>query len=365
MLLYRGYPVEQLAERSSFLEVANLLVYGKLPTRPELEEFRGSITRHTAVNDQLMQVFRGFQRDAHPMAKVSAVVASMAAFYHGGTDITDPEHRELFTRRIIAKLPTIAAAAHRHTLGQPFVQPEADLGYCENLLHLLFATPPHSLSIDPVAAEALDLLFILHADHEQNASTSTVRLAGSTGANPYAAISAGISALWGPAHGGANEAVLDMLEQIGSVAQIDRFLARVKDKSEHLRLMGFGHRVYKNFDPRARIIRDMCHRVLATLGGHRRSQVRAVPETRGNRAQGRVLRRPQAVPERRFLLRDHLPGSRHSPLHVHRHVCDRPDRRVGGALAGDGIRPSNENWPSPPALYRPGAAGLPHHGEPR
>jgi citrate synthase len=267
LLLYRGYPVEQLAERSTFLEVANLLIYGTLPTQLELGEFRDSIMRHAAVNDQLMQVFRGFQRDAHPMAMVSAVVASMAAFYHGGTDITDPEHRELFTRRIIAKLPTIAAAAHRHTLGQPFIQPRSDLGYCENLIHLLFAAPPDSLSIDPVAAEALDLLFILHADHEQNASTSTVRLAGSTGANPYAAISAGISALWGPAHGGANEAVLDMLEQIGSIAQIDRFLARVKDKSDHLRLMGFGHRVYKNFDPRARIIRDMCHRVLARLGG--------------------------------------------------------------------------------------------------
>jgi len=266
VLLYRGYPVEQLAERSSFLEVANLLIYGKLPTRLELDEFRDSILQHSAVNNQLMQVFRGFQRDAHPMAMVSAVVASMAAFYHGRTDINDPEHRELFTRRIIAKLPTIAAAAHRHTLGTPFIQPQRGLDYCENLLHLLFAAPPQAYSIDPVAAEALDLLFILHADHEQNASTSTVRLAGSTGANPYAAISAGISALWGPAHGGANEAVLDMLEGIGSVAHIDKFLARVKDKSDNVRLMGFGHRVYKNFDPRARIIRDMCHRVLAKLG---------------------------------------------------------------------------------------------------
>jgi citrate synthase len=197
---------------------------------------------------------------------VSAVVASMAAFYHGRADINDPEHREMFTRRIIAKLPTIAAAAYRHTLGTPSIQPQPGLNYCENLLHLLFAAPPQAYSIDPVASQALDLLFILHADHEQNASTSTVRLAGSTGANPYAAISAGISALWGPAHGGANEAVLDMLEGIGSIAQIDKFLARVKDKSDHVRLMGFGHRVYKNFDPRARIIRDMCHRVLAKLG---------------------------------------------------------------------------------------------------
>jgi citrate synthase len=270
LLLYRGYPVEQLAERSSFLEVANLLIYGSLPAGPELDAFRESVMRHSAVNEQLMQVFRGFHRDAHPMAMVSAVVASMAAFYHGSTDINDPKHREIFTRRIIGKLPTIAAAAYRHTLGRPFMQPGAqprgNLGYCENLLHLFFADPPDDYPIDPVAAEALELLFILHADHEQNASTSTVRLAGSTGANPYAAISAGISALWGPAHGGANEAVLDMLDQIGSVAGIDKFLARVKDKSDPVRLMGFGHRVYKNFDPRARIIRDMCHRVLAKLG---------------------------------------------------------------------------------------------------
>ena len=266
LLLYRGFPVEQLAERSSFLEVANLLIDGKLPTSLELDAFRDSVMGHAAVNGQLMQVFRGFHRDAHPMAMVSAVVASMAALYHGSTDINDPAHREIFARRIIGKLPTIGAAAYRHTVGQAFIQPHRDLGYCENLLQLLFAAPSKPYTADPVAAEALDLLFILHADHEQNASTSTVRLAGSTGANPYAAISAGIAALWGPTHGGANEAVLDMLEQIGSVAQIDRFLARVKDKSDHVRLMGFGHRVYKNFDPRARIIRDMCHRVLAKLG---------------------------------------------------------------------------------------------------
>jgi citrate synthase len=266
ILLYRGYPVEQLAERSSFLEVANLLIYGTLPTSGQLDTFRESIMQHTAVNDRLMQVFRGFQSDAHPMAMVSAVVASMAAFYHGRTDINDPAHRTSFTRRIIAKLPTIAAAAYRHTLGEPFIAPRRDLGYCESLLHLMFASPPQGYSPDPVAAAALDLLFILHADHEQNASTSTVRLAGSTGANPYAAISAGIAALWGPAHGGANEAVLGMLDEIGSLARIDAFLARVKDKSDNVRLMGFGHRVYKNFDPRARIIRNMCHRVLAKLG---------------------------------------------------------------------------------------------------
>ena len=266
VLLYRGYPVEQLAEKSSYLEVANLLINGNLPTKTELCAFQNSIMRHTMVNEQLLRFFQGFHHDAHPMAMVSAVVASMAAFYHDTTDIEDPRHREIFSHRIIAKLPTIAAAAYKHTLGQPFVYPRNDLRYCANMLNMFFAVPCEPYAVDPVAAEALDLLFILHADHEQNASTSTVRLAGSTGANPYAAISAGVSALWGPAHGGANEAVLDMLDGIGSVANIDKFLARVKDKSDHVRLMGFGHRVYKNFDPRAKIIRSMCYRVLEKLG---------------------------------------------------------------------------------------------------
>ena len=265
-LLYRGYPVEQLAEKSSFLEVANLLIYGTLPSKVQLCAFQNSIMRHTMVNEQLLRFFQGFHHDAHPMAMVSAVVASMAAFYHDSTDIGDPRHREIFAHRIIAKLPTIAAAAYKHTLGQPFVYPRNDLRYCANMLNMFFAVPCEPYAIDPVAAEALDLLFILHADHEQNASTSTVRLAGSTGANPYAAISAGVSALWGPAHGGANEAVLDMLDGIGSVANIDKFLERVKDKSDNVRLMGFGHRVYKNFDPRAKIIRGMCYRVLEKLG---------------------------------------------------------------------------------------------------
>src|SRR5271154_2487894 len=266
VLLYRGYPVDQLAEKSSFLEVANLLINGTLPTKTELEAFNNSIMRHTMVNEQLLGFFEGFHHDAHPMAMVSAVVASMAAFYHDTTHIGDPRHREIFAHRIIAKLPTIAAAAHKHSVGQPFVYPRNNLDYCSNMLNMFFSVPCEPYAIDPVAAEALDLLFILHADHEQNASTSTVRLAGSTGANPYAAISAGVSALWGPAHGGANEAVLSMLEQIGTVENIPKFLAIAKDKSGHSKLMGFGHRVYKNFDPRAKIIREMCHRVLARLG---------------------------------------------------------------------------------------------------
>jgi citrate synthase len=266
VLLYRGYPVEQLAETSTFLEVANLLIYGELPTKEQLEVFEKSITNHTMVNEQLLRFFQGFHHNAHPMAMVSAMVASMAAFYHDTTNITDPRNREIFAHRIIAKLPTIAAAAFKHSIGQPFMYPRNDLRYCANLMNMLFAVPCEPYPIDPIAAEALDLLLILHADHEQNASTSTVRMAGSTGTNPYAAISTGVSALWGPAHGGANEAVLDMLESIGSVKEIDKFLARVKDKNDHVRLMGFGHRVYKNFDPRAKIIRGMCYRVLEKLG---------------------------------------------------------------------------------------------------
>ena len=266
ILLYRGYPVEQLAEKSSFMEVAYLLIHGELPNARQLQAFSTSISRHTMINESLLRFFNGFHHDAHPMAMVSAVVASMSAFYHDSMDIHEPRHREIFSHRIVAKLPTIAAAAHKHSLGQPFIYPNNDLDYCTNLLHMFFAVPCEAYHVDPVAAKALDLLFILHADHEQNASTSTVRLAGSTGANPYAAISAGVSALWGPAHGGANEAVLAMLEQIGTVDNIPKMLAMAKDKSSHFRLMGFGHRVYKNFDPRAQLIRETCHTVLAKLG---------------------------------------------------------------------------------------------------
>ncbi|HEY2590520.1 MAG TPA: citrate synthase [Steroidobacteraceae bacterium] len=266
VLLYRGYPVEQLAEKSTFMEVCYLVLHGELPSRRQLEEFSSSIRHHTMINETLLRFFNGFHHNAHPMAMASAVVASLSAFYHDSMDIYNPRHREIFAHRIVAKMPTIAAAAHKHSLGQPFIYPRNDLDYCSNMLHMFFAVPCEPYAVDPVAAQALDLLFVLHADHEQNASTSTVRLAGSTGANPYAAISAGVSALWGPAHGGANEAVLAMLEQIGTVENIPKFLAMAKDKSSHFRLMGFGHRVYKNFDPRAKIIREMCHKVLAKLG---------------------------------------------------------------------------------------------------
>jgi citrate synthase len=266
VLLHRGYPIEQLAEKSSFMEVAYLLLNGDLPKQNELEEFSSSIRRHTMINESLLRFYNGFHHNAHPMAMVSAVIASMSAFYHDSMDINNPRHREIFAHRVIAKLPTIAAAAHKHSLGQPFVYPRNDLSYTANMLNMFFAVPCEEYFVDPVCAEALDLLFILHADHEQNASTSTVRLAGSTGANPYAAISAGVAALWGPAHGGANEAVLAMLEQIGSVDNIPKYLAMAKDKTSHFRLMGFGHRVYKNFDPRAKIIRAACYKVLERLG---------------------------------------------------------------------------------------------------
>ncbi len=266
VLLYRGYPVEQLAEKSTFTEVCYLVLYGELPSRRQLDEFTNSIQHHTMINETLLRFFNGFHHNAHPMAMASAVVASLSAFYHDSMDIHNPRHREIFAHRIVAKMPTIAAAAHKHSLGQPFIYPRNDLDYCSNLLHMFFAVPCEPYQVDPVASQALDLLFILHADHEQNASTSTVRLAGSTGANPYAAISAGVSALWGPAHGGANEAVLAMLEQIGTVDNIPKYLAMAKDRSSHFRLMGFGHRVYKNFDPRAKIIREMCYKVLSRLG---------------------------------------------------------------------------------------------------
>ena len=266
VLLYRGYPIEQLAKHSTFLEVSYLLQHGELPNKTELAEFTRSITRHTMLNEWLLRFYRSFHHNAHPMAMVATIVASLAAFYHDSTNINNDRHREIFSHRMIAKLPTIAAASYKHALGQPFIYPRNDLDYCANVLNMLFSVPCEPYEVDPLHAKALDLLFILHADHEQNASTSTVRIAGSTGCNPYTAMSAGVSALWGPAHGGANEAVVDMLQKIGDATHVDEFLSRVKDKKDGVRLMGFGHRVYKNFDPRATIIRGMCHKVLGKLG---------------------------------------------------------------------------------------------------
>jgi len=266
VLLYRGYPVDQLAEKSSFIEVAYLILHGELPTQAQLDAFDTSIRRHTMINESLRRFFEGFRYDAHPMAMMTGVVGSLSAFYHDTTDNRDEKHREIFAHRMIAKIPTIAAAAYKKLVGQPMMYPKNSLDYCSNLLNMMFAVPAEEYMADPVAAKALDVLFILHADHEQNASTSTVRMTGSTGCNPYAAISAGIAALWGPLHGGANEAVLNMLDEIGDVKHVPGFMEKVKDKSSGVRLMGFGHRVYKNFDPRAKIIREQCHKVLKHLG---------------------------------------------------------------------------------------------------
>ena len=263
--MYRGYPVEQLAKHSSFMEVCFLLLNGELPTTDELASFEETIRRHTMLNEGMLNFFKGFRYDAHPMAQLSAVVGSMSAYYHAEMDASNKRHREIFSHRIIAKLPTIAAAAYKLNTGQPFIYPRNDLNYCDNFLQMMFAVPAEPYEVNPIASEALDLLFILHADHEQNCSTSTVRMAGSSGANPYSAIAAGIAALWGPAHGGANEAVLKMLDEIGDVSQIGKYVEKAKDKNDPFRLMGFGHRVYKNFDPRATIIREMCHKVLDAL----------------------------------------------------------------------------------------------------
>jgi len=266
ILRYRGYPIEQLADQSNFLEVAYLLLYGELPSKAAFEGFERDVTYHTMVHERLNSFMEGFHYDAHPMAILSGVVASMAGFYHDKLDVSDPEQRDLAAKRLIAKTPTIAAAAYRHYMGWPKAYPDNSLGYAERFLDMMFSVPAERYRVNPVAAKALDLLFILHADHEQNASTSTVRLVGSTGANPYACTAAGIAALWGPAHGGANEAVLNMLNQIGDVSQVGKFIEKAKDKSDPFRLMGFGHRVYKNFDPRATIIRKACHEVLDELG---------------------------------------------------------------------------------------------------
>ncbi len=265
-LLHRGYPIDQLAEKSHYLEVCYLLLYGKLPTAAELEHFENTITRHTMLHEQMQYFFRGFRRDAHPMATMVGVVGAMSAFYHDSTDIADERQREIASHRLIAKMPTIAAWAYKYSIGQPFIYPRNDLDYASNFLNMCFAVPAEEYQVNPILSRAMDRIFTLHADHEQNASTSTVRLASSSGANPFACIAAGIACLWGPAHGGANQACLEMLEQIGSVDRIPEFIARAKDKNDPFRLMGFGHRVYKNFDPRAKVMKQSADEVLDLLG---------------------------------------------------------------------------------------------------
>jgi citrate synthase len=266
VLLYRGYPIEQLAEHSTFLEVAYLLLNGELPDPKQKADFEYGIIRHTMLHEQIREFYSGFRRDAHPMAVMCGVVGALSAFYHDALDVNDPESRRISAFRLIAKVPTIAAWAHKYNIGQPFVYPRNEFGYAENFLRMFHAVPAEEYVISPVLARAMDLILILHADHEQNASTSTVRLAGSTGANPFACLAAGIASLWGPAHGGANEAVLKMLAEIGHMKEIPGFIEKVKDKNSNVRLMGFGHRVYKNYDPRAKIMQHTCHEVLRELG---------------------------------------------------------------------------------------------------
>ena len=268
ILLHRGYPIGQLAEQSDYLEVCHLLLYGELPTAVEKENFTKTINNHTLVHEQIRHFFNGFRRDAHPMAIMVGVVGALSAFHHDSLDIRNPEHRNLAALRLIAKMPTIAAMCYKYSIGQPFMFPQNRMGYAENFLNMMFGTPCEDKTINPILARAMDRIFILHADHEQNASTSTVRLAGSTGANPFACISAGIAALWGPAHGGANEATLTMLKEIDDESHIPEFIARAKDPDDSFRLMGFGHRVYKNFDPRAKVMRETCHEVLEAVGAH-------------------------------------------------------------------------------------------------
>ena len=266
VLLYRGYPIEQLAEQGDFLETSYLLLYGELPTPAQRADWVHRITRHTMVHEQLARFFQGFRRDAHPMAVLVASVGALSAFYHDSTNISEPKQRMVASMRLIAKLPTLAAMAYKYSIGQPFVYPKNELDYTSNFLRMCFAVPCEDYKVNPVLARALDQIFILHADHEQNASTSTVRLAGSSGANPFACIAAGVACLWGPAHGGANEAALKMLEEIGSVGNIPKYIARAKDKNDSFRLMGFGHRVYKNYDPRAKLMQKTCHAVLEAVG---------------------------------------------------------------------------------------------------
>lgn len=268
ILLYRGYPIDQLATESNFIEVCYLLLNGELPNKTEYDLFSKEIKRHTLVHEQFRNFFNGFRRDAHPMAIMVGVVGALSAFYHDTLDIKNAEHRKISALRLIAKMPTIAAMCYKYSIGQPFMPPQNRMSYSENFLHMMFATPCEEMTPDPVLTRALDRILILHADHEQNASTSTVRMAGSTGANPFACISAGIGALWGPAHGGANEAALNMLHEIGDVSRIPKYIARAKDPNDNFRLMGFGHRVYKNYDPRAKVMRETCHEVLEAVGAH-------------------------------------------------------------------------------------------------
>ena len=356
-LLYRGYPIDQLAEKSSFLEVANLLLNGELPTPEGHAEFKHLITRHTMIHEQLAQFYRGFRRDAHPMAIMCGIVGAMAAFYHDSTDIRDPKQRVIAAHRLIAKMPTLAAMAYKYSIGQPFLYPDNSLSFSGNFLRMTFGVPAEEYVVDPVIEDAMEKLLILQADHEQNASTSTVRLAGSSGANPFACIAAGIACLWGPAHGGANEAALNMLREIGTVDRIPEFIARAKNKDDPFRLMGFGHRVYKNYDPPRE---GHAGRRQARAGQARRQRpgIRRGPRARADRAQRPVLHREEAVPERRLLLGRRDVGDRLPDLDVHGAVRGVAHRWLDRAVGGNDRGPRPENRPPAPAVQGSAAARL-------
>ncbi len=352
ILLHRGYPIDQLAEEGDFLEVCYLLLYGELPSATQKEDFVSRVTYHTMIHDQMQKLFSGFRRDAHPMAVMVGVVGALSAFYHDSTDITDPHQRMVASLRMIAKLPTIAAMAYKYSIGQPFVYPRNDLDYAANFLQMCFAVPAEDYEINPVLARAMDRIFILHADHEQNASTSTVRLAGSSGANPFACIAAGIACLWGPAHGGANEAALNMLTEIGSTDRIPEYIARAKDKDDPFRLMGFGHRVYKNYDPRAKIMQKTCHEVLDALGITDDPILDVAMELEKIALEDEYFKSRNLYPNIDFYSGITLEGDGFPDGYVHRSVLAGPHGRLDRSVEGND-RGSKPTYRSPaPALHR-------------
>ena len=356
VLLHRGYPIDQLAEKSDFLETCFLLLKGELPSAEEKTKFDNTIKNHTMVHEQLKNFFNGFRRDAHPMAIMCGVVGALSAFYHDSLDINDPHHREISAIRLIAKMPTLAAMVYKYSMGQPMMYPRNDLSYSENFLHMMFNTPCEEKKISPVLAKAMDRIFVLHADHEQNASTSTVRLAGSSGANPFACIAAGIAALWGPAHGGANEAVLRMLDEIGDVSNIEKFVAKAKDKDDPFKLMGFGHRVYKNFDPRAKVMKETCDEVLAELGIND-------PQLELAMKLEEIARNDPYFKERNLYPNvDFYSGiilkAIGIPTEMFTVIFDRPHPGLDCTLERDDQR-SVQDWPSAPAVHRLDPARLP------
>ena len=358
VLLYRGYPIEQLAQNSNFVEVCYLLLNGELPNKAEFETFRNTITRHTMVHEQMTRFFSGFRRDAHPMAVMCGSVGALSAFYHDSTDIGDPTQRMIASHRLVAKMPTLAAMAYKYSVGQPFIYPRNDLDYTSNFLQMCFAVPCEPYVVNPIVSRALDRILSLHADHEQNASTSTVRLAGSSGANPFACIAAGIACLWGPAHGGANEAALRMLEEIGTVDKVPEYVKKAKDKNSEFRLMGFGHRVYKNYDPRAKVMQETCHEVLELAGRQGPAHPEGCHGAGAHRPAGRLLHREEALSQHRLLFRHHAARDGLPPVDVYRSVRRCPHGRLDRPVEGDDRGSRAEDRPPAPALHRPRRAPL-------